>query len=376
MAGWQPVHLPATDETAGHVVGKEHVDKGTSGQGGGRIRVPRPVLAILAALLLALGAAALTSARGSAERGLGPLDKQWWLFAAAAVVLGLATLVKLRERISATDPESTARARLNRGVLVVAAVLTAAVPIVLFLSRFQYTAQTDSCAPQCPSILLTNTARQGGTPLALPSKAASHTGTLKLPLGLILLIISCVLAALIVLGLVLLYLRTRRLKKIQFGIEGAPPPPIGDEPDDEAALGAAVLAGRGALEGEARAAIIACYAAMEDSLAEAGVTRLDSDSPADLLKRATERGVVSGPAPRLLAALFREARFSTHPIGARHLDQARGALDEITAQLTARRTQAASRTAAEDARTEAGTAAASASPGAAADDARTEAGAP
>jgi hypothetical protein len=47
--------------------------------------------------------------------------------------------------------------------------------------------------------------------------------------------------------------------------------------------------------------------------------------------------VVAGPAPRLLSALFREARFSTHPIGAQHLDQARGALDEITAQLTARR---------------------------------------
>lgn len=370
MAGWQPVHFPATDETAGYVVGKERVDKGTSGQGGGRIRVPRPVLAILAALLLALGAAALASARGSAERGSGPLGKQWWLFAAAAVVLGLAALVKLRERITAADPESTARARLNRGVLVVAAVLTAAVPIMLFLSRFQYTAQTDSCAPNCPLSLSTDTARQGGTPLALPSKAASKVGTLKLPLGLILLIIGCVLAALIVLGLVLLYLRTRRLKKIQFSIEGAPPPPIGDEPDDEAALGAAVLAGRGALEGEARAAIIACYAAMENSLAEAGVTRLESDSPADLLKRATERGAVSGPAPRLLAALFREARFSTHPLGARHVDQARGALDEITAQLTARRAEA------EDARMEAGTAAASASPAAAARDPRREAGAP
>ena len=343
MAGWQPVHFPATDETAGHVVGKEHVDKGTSGQGGGRIRVPRPVLAILAVLLLALGAAALTSARGSAQRGVGPLGRLWWLFAAVAVVLGLAALVKLRERISTYDPESTARARLNRGVLVVAAVLTAAVPVMLFLSRFQYTAQTDSCAPHCPSLLLTNTARQGETPLALPSKAASHAGTLKLPLGLIMLVIGCVLAALIVLGLVLLYLRARRLKRIPFGIEGAPPPPIGDEPDDEAALGAAVLAGRGALEGEARAAIIACYAAMEDSLAEAGVTRLESDSPADLLKRATEHGVVSGPAPRLLAALFREARFSTHPIGARHLDQARGALDEITAQLTARRAEAGAR---------------------------------
>ena len=331
------------------------MDKGTFGQGGGRIRVPRPVLAILAVLLLALGAAALASAHGSAERGLGPLAKQWWLFAASAVGLGILALVRLRARMSATDPDSTAQARLNRGVLAAAAVLTAAVPIGLYLTRFQSPDQSDSCMPQCPSLLATSSVRQNGTPPAVPTKAASHAGTLKLPLGLILLVIGCVLAAALAAGLVLLYLRARGLKKIQLGIEGAPPPPIGDEADDEAALGAAVLAGRGALEGEARAAIIACYAAMEDSLAAAGVTRLASDSPADLLKRATERGVVSGPAPRLLAALFREARFSTHRIGARHVDQARGALDEITAQLTARQAEAAAaRAATEDARTEAG----------------------
>jgi hypothetical protein len=76
---------------------------------------------------------------------------------------------------------------------------------------------------------------------------------------------------------------------------------------------------------------------MEESLADAGVPRLESDSPADLLGRATERRVLDGPAPRLLAALFREARYSTHAMGARQLDQARGALDEIAAQLTARR---------------------------------------
>jgi hypothetical protein len=119
-------------------------------------------------------------------------------------------------------------------------------------------------------------------------------------------------------------------------VGGAPLSSMAEEEQDESALGQAVLAGRDALAGEARAAIIACYAAMEASLTEAGVPRLESDSPADLLARATARGVVHGPAPRLLAALFREARFSTHPMDTRHLDQARGALDEIAAQLTAR----------------------------------------
>jgi hypothetical protein len=313
------------------------VNKGTSGQGRGRIRVPRPLLAILGVLLLALGAAALTSAHGSAEHGAGPLAKQWWLFAAVVLGLGIFGLVRLRERFSATDPESTAQARLIRGVLVVGAVLTVALPIGLYLARFQSDDTAETCTVNCPEVLSTGVNRNSSTPLALPTKAPTHNAPINLPLGPILLVLGGVLVALVVVGLVLIYLRLRRTRIMQLGIDGAAPPALDDEARDEEALGAAVLAGRGALEGEARAAIIACYAAMEDSLAAAGVTRLESDSPADLLRRATEHGVVAGPAPRLLAALFREARFSTHPIGAQHLDQARGALDEITAQLTARR---------------------------------------
>lgn len=330
------------------------MNKGTSGQGRGRIRVPRPLLVILGALLLALGAAALNSARGSAEHGIGPLARQWWLLAAAGLGLGIFALVKLRERLDTSDPESTARARLTRGLLVIAAIVTIGLPIGLYLARFQSDGGAGSCTNNCPPLLATGTFRDSSTPLALPTKAPTHNTQIKLPLAMILLVLGCVLAALIVVGLVLLYLRLRRQKLIQLGNAGAPPAPFTDEAEDEDVLSAAMLAGRGALEGEARAAIIACYAAMEDSLAAAGVTRLASDSPADLLRRATERGAVAGPAPRLLAALFREARFSTHPIGARHLDQARGALDEITAQLTARREAAEAARAAADAAGDAG----------------------
>jgi Domain of unknown function (DUF4129) len=325
------------------------VNKGTSGQGRGRIRVPRPVLVILGVLLLAVGAAALTAARGSAEHGVGPLARQWWLFAAVGLGLGIFALVKLRERFSATDPESTAQARLVRGVLVVGAVLTVALPIGLYLSRFQSDGGVGSCAPDCPALPATGVDKDSQTPLALPTNAPVHNAPIRLPLGPILLVLGGLLAALVVVGLVLLYLKMRNTRIMQLGIDGAAPPALSDQARDEEALSAAVLAGRGALEGEARAAIIACYAAMEDSLAAAGVTRLESDSPADLLRRATEHGVVAGPAPRLLAALFREARFSTHPIGARHLDQARGALDEITAQLEARRAAARAADAAREA---------------------------
>jgi hypothetical protein len=335
---WQggSLYLPRRrGERPGHVVGNEHVTKSGFGQGSGRIRLPRAVLVILAVLLLALGAGALASAHGSAEHGVGPLSSYWWLFALVAVAVGVFTVVRLRDRIASTDPDSTAQARLNRGVLAVIAVLTVAVPLGLYFVHYQAPSQSGSC-PQCIQILPTGTSRETSTPIAVPTKYAGQSGHFKLPLGAILLVLGCVLALLVVAGLIMLYLRLRHLTKPQGAVNGAP---IAFEQDalDEAVLGDAVLAGRDALAGEARAAIIACYAAMEDSLAAAGVTRLESDSPADLLSRATERGVVDGPAPRLLAALFREARFSTHPMTSRHLDQARGALDEITAQLEARR---------------------------------------
>jgi predicted secreted protein len=318
----------------GEVVGKEHVTKGSVGQGSGRIRLPRAVLAILAVLLLALGAAALASSHGSAEHGIGPLSAYWWLFALAALAIGLFTLVKLRDRIASTEVDSTAQARLNRGVLAVLAVLTVALPVALYFVHYQAPSQSGAC-PQCVQIIPTGTVRDTGNPLNLPTKAPTHPDTFRLPLGGILMTLGGLLAVLVIVGFIVLYLRLRNLTRTQDGVNGAPPLSL-DDAVDEAALGDAVLAGRDALAGEARAAIIACYAAMEDSLAAAGVTRLASDSPADLLTRATERGVVDGPAPRLLAALFREARFSTHPMSVRHLDQARGALDEITAQLTAR----------------------------------------
>lgn len=308
------------------------MDKGMLRQSG-RIRVPRPVLALAAVLLLALGAAALASAHGSATHGSAPLGGQWFLFAVTAAILGCVAVFKLRARISDAEPASTARGRLDRGVLAVVAVLTAAVPIALFVMRAQQPSAQTACVTGCINILPTG-ATKGQNPPPPPSgNANAHHDGLKLPLSLILLILGIVLAILVAAIVIVLVVKLRGLAKAGAGITATPPPALAEEAEDESALGAAVLAGRNALEGEARAAIIACYAAMEESLTQAGVPRLASDSPADLLARATQRGVVDGPAPRLLAKLFREARFSTHPMNAQHLDQARDALDAIVEQL-------------------------------------------
>ena len=105
--------------------------------------------------------------------------------------------------------------------------------------------------------------------------------------------------------------------------------------EDPERLREAVESGRSALRtvDDARAAIIACYLAMEASLAERGAARGVAGTPGELLTRATERGLVRGAAAGRLTALFYEARFSSHPLGHGQRDAAEQALDELAADL-------------------------------------------
>ncbi len=109
---------------------------------------------------------------------------------------------------------------------------------------------------------------------------------------------------------------------------------VAEDPED---LREAVESGRSALRtvDDARAAIIACYVAMENSLAERGAARAVAETPDELLARATKSGLVRGTAAARLTALFYEARFSSHPLGPGQRDAAEQALDELAAALAA-----------------------------------------
>jgi hypothetical protein len=110
-------------------------------------------------------------------------------------------------------------------------------------------------------------------------------------------------------------------------------PSIGDA--EEPGLLEAVESGQSALRqlDDARAAIIACYVAMEESLAGAGTERDAADTPDELLARAAARGLIRTGAAALLTGLFYEARFSSHPMPPGRLDDARQALAEVAASL-------------------------------------------
>jgi hypothetical protein len=106
-----------------------------------------------------------------------------------------------------------------------------------------------------------------------------------------------------------------------------------DTPIDPSRAARAIDSGRRAMRDldDARAAIIACYLAMEASIAEAGAARGTAETPDELLARVAH--LVSAVPAASLTALFYEARFSTHPLAAKHRDAAERALAELAASL-------------------------------------------
>jgi flagellar biogenesis protein FliO len=322
-------------------VGIKHVEKGTAGQDGW-IRAARPLLAVGVTLLLALGAVSLSSAKGSTIHADAAWSQLWLLFAFLSFVGAATAAYQLWIRRYGAEQASEAAQRLNRAVLAMFAVLAFALPVAFYLSR---PATAGGNGLGCASCVITPaTARRPTVDTDIPDDKRPQPPK-SLHLAPFLTVLGIVVAVLII--AVAAYFVVRLLRRVTAEpIQGLALP--AQEMVDDAELERAMLAGREALAGEARAAIIACYAAMEDSLRAAGVALLTSDSPADLLARAAAGGVIEGAAPGRLAELFREARFSTHEMGQDKLLGARAALDEILAQVTARQ-QAAAQAAAESA---------------------------
>jgi hypothetical protein len=167
-------------------------------------------------------------------------------------------------------------------------------------------------------------------PRTPPPAGGGGGGAFHFPVGTVLyaLLIAALLAA-----VVLSIWWAARLRR------AASPAVPGDFVEDSEGLRDAVESGRAALAGEiddARAAIIACYLAMERSLADRGTARAAADTPDELLARAVQSGIVRGGAARRLTTLFYEARFSSHPLGADQRQAASRALDDLAAELRAK----------------------------------------
>ena len=303
-------------------------DMGTAGAGRQPGSGPRwPVLVLPLTLLIILG---LTGLRGAVTepRWDGPWHRDGVVIGLALeVVLGVLLVITMRRRAASADTRAVNAAPVNAVAVKLREVLifvlsggmaAVAITIIVGLHLRLFSGKTrPPPAQRVPKSTLTPSP---------PALTRQNPSTFHLPLTALLygLLVLVLLAA-----IVLSIWWARR-----FGRSGESRDNgfIAEDPED---LREAVESGRAALHtiDDARAAIIACYLAMETSLAERGAARAIADTPDELLARAQASGIVRGTAAARLTALFYEARFSSHPLDRSQRDAAARALDELAAAI-------------------------------------------
>lgn len=169
-----------------------------------------------------------------------------------------------------------------------------------------------------------------GRPTAIPSFSfRPHRGSGPAPHFPVTVLLYAVLVVVLLAGVAVSIRWARRLR-LPIALRAGEV--IAEDPEQ---LREAVESGRSALRtvDDARAAIIACYVAMEESLARSGTSRASAETPDELLAKAAGTLVVSGGAARRLTALFYEARFSSHYLDESRRAAAEAALAELAAEL-------------------------------------------
>jgi hypothetical protein len=111
-----------------------------------------------------------------------------------------------------------------------------------------------------------------------------------------------------------------------------------DEPDWERMkaerLAEAVDTGLARIDsGTATDAVVACWVALEEAAASAGVPRDPSETPAEFTVRVLGIGGISEPQLIRLGELYREARYSTHGSSEQARTEARAALQRLRDEL-------------------------------------------
>ncbi|HEY1644609.1 MAG TPA: DUF4129 domain-containing protein [Streptosporangiaceae bacterium] len=289
-------------------------------QAGDQGRVARIALA---AVLVCVAAAGVRAVVPVASWTAGPWRRHGLVVGIAleVVVLALLAAVEVRRR---RHPQSGQPAERLRALLRVV-LLAAAISIpVLMLINAAGKLPPPRRRPHLPRL-------RPGTHLgtARPHVGSAGGGHTSLTLIAYIALLVVLLAA--VAGCII-WLRRRAARQ--------PWEDITDPGEDEESAGqlrAAVASGQAALGeiDDARLAIIACYAAMERSLARAGAERGAAETPDELLDRAAGAGLVQGAEAARLTVLFYEARFSTHPLPAQRRDEARSALAVLAERLDA-----------------------------------------
>jgi hypothetical protein len=240
----------------------------------------------------------------------------WCLMAAAVILFGiLGGLRHKRPRL----PEETSRVEWSLWRLVRQIALFAAIPVVgvIVLGAVLVFAGSTGTGERGQQSTV-GIARQG------PSGQPTLLGRLSQvkPAGepvVDVVIVAMLLVGTVTLGVVVLAGgRVSRTGELE--VASGPSPVLSDSLVRAAELGLAEVSELGR---DPRAAIIACYVAMERGLAEApDAAPLVSDTPSEVLARALEQGALHSDAAAHLVGLFSEARFSPHRMTEQHRESA------------------------------------------------------
>jgi len=151
--------------------------------------------------------------------------------------------------------------------------------------------------------------------------------------GLLSAIVQVVVAAVVVAVLVLLFLAVRDLlRRVQPRITTHEEPSFSG-PVPEALLDGADSGLDALTRGEPRNAIVATWVVLEEGAAAAGLPRHAAETSTEYVHRVLRSWDVDPRSLGELAALFREARFSTHALVEEHRSRALRALATIRADL-------------------------------------------
>ena len=90
-------------------------------------------------------------------------------------------------------------------------------------------------------------------------------------------------------------------------------------------------------DADPRRVVIACWVRLEQAAAAAGTPRDVGDTPTELVTRLLAGHAVSAAVLYRLAEVYRLARYATHTVDESMRDQARAALGQLRAELSAER---------------------------------------
>ncbi|MGB7867610.1 MAG: DUF4129 domain-containing protein [Mycobacterium sp.] len=257
------------------------------------------------------------------------------MLSVSVVIVGVAIIVRLRDPRRAAPSASGLPERFSDGrgrptwrVLVIgAAVLVAWLLAVWLLSHFvalNIGGQPPAAPPSTAPAPGTNASRPPQPPDVGADRDVLHYLIAATAALIVLIVVGAVFAA-----------RRRRVEEPPTVGAEMPRPPTAPSTSESLVRAAEVgLAEIGDRSREPRAAIIACYAAMERELSRVpGAVPQDFDTPTEVLARAVENHVLHVDNAAELVNLFEEARFSPHVMSEAHRESALGVLQLVLADL-------------------------------------------